>query len=82
MDLSIINKRSSRSLAISAVFFSFAGGFWIELGIDELVHAKLQYHWIAWFVFGPAFLAYGIFWAVQLARRASPINPTAPTSHN
>jgi uncharacterized membrane protein YbhN (UPF0104 family) len=74
MDLSRVNKHSNRTLAFSAVFWSCSGGLWLGQGIQQLVHAKWEYTWIASFLMGLAFLAYGIFWSVMLVRRAAVVS--------
>lgn len=73
MDLGSVNKRSPRDLAIGAVVFSCMGGFELGRGIQGLVFTKLLYVWTAEFLFGTAFLAYGIFWAVMLLRRVGSV---------
>jgi hypothetical protein len=71
MDLSAVNKHSARTLAFGAVSWSCLAGFELERGIDQLIRHKWQYDWISSFLLGSAFLAYGIFWSVQLLRRTS-----------
>lgn len=71
MDLSIMNRHSPRNLAIGAVLWSCFGGFELGQGLQLLLSAKGDYHWIAQFLFGPVFLALGIFWAVMLVRRVT-----------
>jgi len=82
MDLSIINKHSSRSLAFSVVFWSCLGGLWLGMGIDELIDARLQYHWIWSLMFGAAVLAMGIFYAVMLLRRTTPSSSPTPVTRS
>jgi succinate-acetate transporter protein len=69
MDLSSVNKHSSRNMAILTVCCSGFGGEQIERGIQQLIHARLQYDWTSSFLLGSAFLCYGTFWAVMLVRR-------------
>ena len=69
MDLGSVNRRSPRDLAIGAVLFSCMGGMELGRGIQGLVFTKVLYAWTVEFLFGTAFLAYGIFWAVMLVRR-------------
>jgi hypothetical protein len=69
MDLSVMDKHSSRRLAFSAVFWSCLGGIEIGQGIQQILARALNYPWIVPFLMGFAFLAYGIFWAVMLVRR-------------
>ena len=71
MDLGNINERPPRDLAIASVLFSFMGGIELGRGIQGLVSTRVLYPWTVEFLFGTAFLAYGIFWAVILVRRAS-----------
>ena len=69
MDLSIVNRHCPRNLAISAVLWSCLGGFELGRGLQLFLSAKWDYRWIAQFLSGPVFLAFGIFWAVMLVRR-------------
>jgi hypothetical protein len=78
MDLSSVNKHSSRDLALSTVFWSALGGIEIGRGLQQLIHAKLHYDWITSFLFGPTFVCYGIFWAVMLVRRISTAQVQSP----
>jgi TM2 domain-containing membrane protein YozV len=67
VDLSVVKKHSPRNLAFSSVFWSGMGGFCLGRGVQELLQS--QYDWTVSLLFGIAFLAYGIFWAVMLVRR-------------
>jgi hypothetical protein len=69
VDLSSVNKRSPRDLAISAVFFSCIGGIEFGWSIQSLIHARLRYTWTGELLMGSAFIALGIFYAVMLVRR-------------
>ena len=69
MDLSVVNRHSTRNMVISAVFFSCFGGIEIGRGIEQVQSRAVNYSWIVLFLWGAAFLAYGIFWAVMLVRR-------------
>ena len=82
MDIGTVNRRSSRDLAIGSVLFSCMGGVELGRGIQGLVFTKLLYPWTVEFLFGTAFLAYGIFWAVMLVRRASSGAPGAFPTRN
>ena len=73
--LSVVNKHSSRTLGISAVFFSCLGGIELGRGIEEFIFNKGGFTWVTSFLFGPAFLAYGIFWIVMLVRRTRSSTP-------
>ena len=79
MDLSIANKKSSRNLAISSVFFSTVGGMQIGWGIQQVIHARPQYSWINSFLFGLCFLGVGILWSVMLVRRTAPAKLQGPS---
>jgi len=83
MDLTIVNKHSTRSLAISTVFWSWLGGVELGRGILELKLKYDQFTWFVPFLFGSVFLAIGIFYVVMLVRRIGPSGastavPTVP----
>jgi hypothetical protein len=79
MNLERVNKNSPRSLAFSAVSFSCLGGIEIGIGIQELIFRRARFDWITSFLFGVAFVCYGIFWGAILARRAAPAHVEVPT---
>ncbi|MGA7854056.1 MAG: hypothetical protein WCA15_12080 [Candidatus Acidiferrales bacterium] len=78
MNLARINKNSSKNLALSAVLFSCFGGIDIGFGLHQLMTARVRFDWIVSLLFGSAFVLYGIFWAVMLARRADSGKMQAP----
>jgi len=80
MDLPIINKRSSRSLALYAVFSSFFGGMQIERGSYQLLTKRFQLEPLFALMIGAAFLVLGLFWAAQLVNRTRTNHPHAPTA--
>ena len=71
MDLSIVNKHSSRNLGIGAVLWSLIGGIELGRGIQQILIGASKGSWLVSFIFGSAFLAYGVFWVVMLVRRAN-----------
>jgi hypothetical protein len=70
MDLTVINRHSPGRLGFSTVVFSCLGGVELGRGIQQLIRVESAGIWIVSFLCGSAFLGYGIFWAVMLARRA------------
>jgi hypothetical protein len=50
----------------------------IGWGIQQLIAAKSQYVWIESFLTGSAFVCFGVFLAVMLARRTNPEKDHAP----
>jgi hypothetical protein len=69
MDLSSVNKRSTRSLVFTAIFFWFFGGYYLADGIHRLVQTRLAYRWPGSFLLCLAYLGVGILYTVMLLRR-------------
>lgn len=63
-------KTSSRSMLISAMFFSFAVGVEATIGIDRLVRSRGDYTWPFNFAMAVGFLVVAIRWAIPLLARA------------
>jgi len=63
-------KTSSRSMLITAMFFSFAAGAETTIGIDRLVRARGDYSWPFNFALAVGFLVVAIRWAIPLLARA------------
>jgi hypothetical protein len=72
VDLTIVNKHSTRNLAISTVSWSCLGGVELGRGLLELKFKYDQFTWFVPFLFGSVFLALGIFYVVMLVRRIGP----------
>jgi len=70
MDLTVVNRHSARMLAFAAVSWSCLGGFELGRGVQEVIKNYGRFDWVKSFMFGSAFLAFGIFWVVRLVRRA------------
>jgi hypothetical protein len=90
MDLSSVNKRSTRSLVFTAIFCWFCGGYYLADGIHRLVRDRLAYKWPGSFLFCLAWLGVGIFYTVMLLRRIPsgssashelPSSSVPPTEH-
>ncbi len=45
MDLSLVKKRTIKELIWSAVSFSFLGGAWIGMGLEQVILSRLAYRW-------------------------------------
>ena len=75
MDLGIVREFSSVNLALSAVCFSCLGGVEIGLGIQRIISDYPPYRWFNCFLFGIAWLGYGVFWALTLLRRVKATQP-------
>ncbi len=69
IDLSAVERHSPGRLLFSAVFFACMGGIELGKGIQQLLRERVVQNWIVSFIFGFAFLAFGLFWAVMLMRR-------------
>jgi hypothetical protein len=83
IDLSSVERHSSGKLLFSAVSFACMGGIGLGEGIQQSLKERSTQNWIVSFIFGLAFLAFGIFWAVILMRRlvASPKEQPVARSH-
>jgi len=83
MDISAVQKRSTRSLVFSTVFFWFFSGCWMIDGLDRLEHDRLAYRWVSSFLFCSVYLGLSIFTTVMLLRRI-PADAVTPqdTAHN
>ena len=64
-----VSRISPRRMAVSTVVWSCFGGFFLCDGVQEMIANYASFRWVAWFLIGSAFLAYGIFWAVRLVSR-------------
>jgi hypothetical protein len=63
MALTIVNKHSTHTLAISRVCWSCLGGVGQGRGIQELKTNDKQFAWIDSFMIGLVFLSLSIFWS-------------------
>jgi hypothetical protein len=70
MDLGIVSKQPTRNLAIVTVSWSCLGGVEIGNGIQQTLTNYHSIRWMNSFLFGAACVAFGIFSAVTLLRRA------------
>jgi hypothetical protein len=72
INLESVNRLSPRRLAYGAVFFSAFGGFMSGSAVFKYLSGRPElFSWIGDALVGFAFVAYGMFWAVMLVRRAN-----------
>jgi hypothetical protein len=69
MDLSSINKRSTRSLVFTEIWFWLFAGYFVADGLDRLVHDRFAYRWVSSFLFCTVYVGMGVLNTVILLRR-------------